>query len=771
MLSLVCCAYVAGGAGIAAAQTPGRLALDRLVQVEHGDLPIILSAPHGGSDLIPGVPERRGSGAKLFRSKSDAFTGQLTEKLADAIEEKLGRRPYVVIARFHRKYLDANRRARDAFESPQAEPVYHAYHKAISDARRAVTERWGRGILIDIHGQAAEPKAIFRGTQNGKTTTYLYNRFGREAMTGETSLFGQLASQGFPVIPAIGSTNNEHPSYDGGYTVITHGSQSGGTVDAIQLELGRDLRVPGANGETANKLAKAITEFSSNYLSLVDETSPIDRNVSKESRIAGTERITDADDFIFIDDFSDGDRNGWFELDVESSTISVKSESGQLSSVPELNFASSDRDKLQTFATHFSGVELKKAGDFITLQFDARHNHSGFVNRGFRFGLFDGTGTRFEKGGDLSTNSTSLDDKGYFAMLDLGRSTSFDSAVIRESTNAKDRRLWNGGRIAFDKGDTGPDPLMFGQNRSYHYSLTLTRNTKRGVDAVLKNNVSGEQYALAGSSTATPTLKFDTIYFGVLGSIADFAIDNVTVTNRRRNAVDAEGDAVRVGVYFDKGAGPSVNDLLFVLSKFNDVSVTRLRADDIRAGKLAELDLLMQPGGSGGGQGRHLGEEGRAAICGFVKDGGGFVGICAGSYLASADYSWSLNILDAKVVDRQHWNRGMGTVDIAMTDSGSQLLGTDRRKLPIHYAQGPLLAPGNRPDIEDYEVIATFETEIAKNGAPELVMKGTTAIARGNFGSGRVICFSPHPEMTNGLEQMVRSAIDDVKRNRSTKNN
>ena len=228
-------------------------------------------------------------------------------------------------------------------------------------------------------------------------------------------------------------------------------------------------------------------------------------------------------------------------------------------------------------------------------------------------------------------------------------------------------------------------------------------------------------------------------------------------------------DRLRIGVYVDEGAGNSVKDLLNVLSKFEGISVTKLKASDIRTGKLDDLDLLMHPGGSGGGQGRHLGEDGREAIREFVKTGGGFVGICAGSYLASSDYDWSLHILDAKVIDRKHWNRGRGTVDIALTESGRKLLGTESQKLSIHYAQGPLLAPANRPDIEDYETIATFETEIAKNGAPEGVMKGTTAIAKGKFGSGRVLCFSPHPELTIGLEDMVRFAIDQGKRD--SKNN
>jgi hypothetical protein len=38
-------------------------------------------------------------------------------------------------------------------------------------------------------------------------------------------------------------------------------------------------------------------------------------------------------------------------------------------------------------------------------------------------------------------------------------------------------------------------------------------------------------------------------------------------------------------------------------------------------------------------------------------------------------------------------------------------------------------------------------------------MKGTTAVARGPFGKGRVICYSPHPERTKGLDRLVEQAV------------
>lgn len=249
-----------------AQQTPTTAKPVSLITIESGELPILLTAPHGGRDAIPNVSERMGDGVDRFNPKSDTNTDILTERLAEAIEKKMGKRPFVVIARFHRKYADANRRGRDAYESDEAKVVYEAYHQAIATARSQVMERWGRGILLDIHGQVAEPKAILRGTQNGKTTTHLISRFGREALIGESSLFGRLGHHGFSVMPEVGAEEREHPNFNGGHTVITHGSGAGGTVDAIQLEFGSELRSRDALPTTVLKLTEAIAEFAKTHL-------------------------------------------------------------------------------------------------------------------------------------------------------------------------------------------------------------------------------------------------------------------------------------------------------------------------------------------------------------------------------------------------------------------------------------------------------------------------------------------------------------------------
>lgn len=216
---------------------------------------------------------------------------------------------------------------------------------------------------------------------------------------------------------------------------------------------------------------------------------------------------------------------------------------------------------------------------------------------------------------------------------------------------------------------------------------------------------------------------------------------------------------IRVAAYDDAGVSRSLLEVLAVLDQYPDVAYERIKANAIREGKLADYDVLIHPGGSGSKQAGSLEESGRDRVREFVDGGGGFVGICAGSYLASSDYSWSLHILDAKVVDRAHWARGHGDVQIRLTDAGKKLLECDEDLQTILYYQGPLLAPADKPEVPDYEPLATYETEIAKNGAPEGVMKGTTAIAAGSFGKGRVVCFSPHPEKTEGLGRFVHLAV------------
>jgi len=197
-----------------------------------------------------------------------------------------------------------------------------------------------------------------------------------------------------------------------------------------------------------------------------------------------------------------------------------------------------------------------------------------------------------------------------------------------------------------------------------------------------------------------------------------------------------------------------------ILDPAADVLLRRVGPADIREGALDQFDTVIFPGGSGSGQAKGLQEAGREALRRFVRGGGGYVGVCAGAYLATANYDWSLAILDADSIDRKHWRRGKGTVRIALTPPGRTLFGReDAGPLDIHFQNGPILAPSGRKDLPPYTVLAWYRTGIGEGEADPEVMVDTPAVASGTFGRGRVIVFSPHPDMTEGLHDFLVRAV------------
>jgi glutamine amidotransferase PdxT len=226
--------------------------------------------------------------------------------------------------------------------------------------------------------------------------------------------------------------------------------------------------------------------------------------------------------------------------------------------------------------------------------------------------------------------------------------------------------------------------------------------------------------------------------------------------------VAGEPAKIRLALYDDAGASTSKEKLVVAVQQDARFEIERLKAEDIRAGKLPGFRAVLLPGGSGSKQGNTLGETGREEIRKFVRGGGGYIGVCAGAYLATSDYDWSLHILNAKVVDRKHWARGVADLELSFSPAGREFFRLSGDRLTLHYHQGPLLAPDERAELPPYRPLARFEAEVAKNGAPKGVMIGTTAIAAADFGAGRVLCFSPHPELTKDQEALLHRGLEWV---------
>lgn len=228
---------------------------------------------------------------------------------------------------------------------------------------------------------------------------------------------------------------------------------------------------------------------------------------------------------------------------------------------------------------------------------------------------------------------------------------------------------------------------------------------------------------------------------------------------RRVIAPPVKAAPVRVAIF--NGDGAALGGIENVCARLDSVpgaSVTRVKPEEIVEKGLKGYDVIVFSGGSGSAQAKSLGEEGRERVREFVRDGGGYVGICAGAYLACSNFSWGLGILNASTVSNK-WMRGSGFVEQEVTVDGQPILGPVQGVFKVRYNNGPIIKPGDRADIPAYRPLALFRTEVAKNGTPAGIMVNSPAQAIGEYGKGRVFISSPHPENTPGLEHLIPRGI------------
>ncbi|MBR3778027.1 MAG: hypothetical protein IKL02_10610, partial [Kiritimatiellae bacterium] len=91
---------------------------------------------------------------------------------------------------------------------------------------------------------------------------------------------------------------------------------------------------------------------------------------------------------------------------------------------------------------------------------------------------------------------------------------------------------------------------------------------------------------------------------------------------------------LKVAVFVDSGArNTGVFRWLEITARAKNVIAVPVDGEAVRNGALDSVDVLVMPGGSSVGESKSLGEEGREKLKSFVRNGGGYVGTCAGCSL------------------------------------------------------------------------------------------------------------------------------------------
>ncbi len=236
------------------------LGMRDFTEYKSGNLPIIFTAPHGGSLKPTDIPDRNCTGCV---TTADANTQELIRLVDSIMVTRIGCYPHTIINRLHRVKMDANREIVEAANGNiLAQQAWREYTQFIETAKQEVLKTHKKGLLIDLHGHGHTAQRLelgyllddadLRKTDSQLITESYANRSSiRSLITqnlgniafpnllrGDNSLGTLFQEKGYPAVP---SKQDVAPKvgelyFSGGYTTQIYGSEKNGELDAIQIE-------------------------------------------------------------------------------------------------------------------------------------------------------------------------------------------------------------------------------------------------------------------------------------------------------------------------------------------------------------------------------------------------------------------------------------------------------------------------------------------------------------------------------------------------------
>jgi dihydrodipicolinate synthase/N-acetylneuraminate lyase len=216
----------------------------------------------------------------------------------------------------------------------------------------------------------------------------------------------------------------------------------------------------------------------------------------------------------------------------------------------------------------------------------------------------------------------------------------------------------------------------------------------------------------------------------------------------------------KVALYMDHGCrGAGTARWAELLSNSPEIEFAMLDAADINGGRLDGFDCLVMPGGGGFERYEDWGEDGCAKIRDFVRDGGGYIGTCAGeSVLLNEPKRVRMIPFKGDGV----WARGGLAAQLELSSRFEALTGVKAGKRTVRYNNGPVALPADPVPECRAEVIATFDCDGDPEQDARHAIRGAPAAIWAEYGRGRMFIFAVHPEIWDGTLDLVRGAFKAV---------
>jgi len=205
-----------------------------------------------------------------------------------------------------------------------------------------------------------------------------------------------------------------------------------------------------------------------------------------------------------------------------------------------------------------------------------------------------------------------------------------------------------------------------------------------------------------------------------------------------RQLGDAARQKPRVAIYADAGTNYQLNRNIVVALESKGIGCRILDRSRINAQQLAGVEAYVMPGGYSTFQRHALGQVGTTVLRQFVDQGGRYLGVCAGGYVAAKDVHWEekhypypLELFDGTAEGALDsiaaWPRDAAVV-LKLTKAGKSRGLSEAAEGTFYYKGGPHFHGGTNAT-----VLATYPN-------------GTAAIIARPYGKGEVVLNGIHFE-------------------------
>ena len=219
---------------------------------------------------------------------------------------------------------------------------------------------------------------------------------------------------------------------------------------------------------------------------------------------------------------------------------------------------------------------------------------------------------------------------------------------------------------------------------------------------------------------------------------------------------------IKTGLYVDRGSeGSGVVKLAKIIEFSPELELHLLVGQDLRDGKLKDFDLLVIPGGDSWKQYDSMQENGAEAVRRFIADGGSYFGVCAGFHCALySDNPRRIGLLPfTRLKDGQGFRAPL-VIDIS--EKGRKLLDLPEKRYTVTYSRGPIAVPCKQPGTGWGEQLGVYVNSVSSVRQPKFNFSGMPCIIHGQYGKGKVIATSFHPESLTDTHLIAFGCIGAV---------